>query len=775
MQHRVALASQRLVSEVLSNSVLRRIPKAYLAITLVWLLLYLPLLSGIRVLPWDAVDEFYPTVYFNAHSLRQAIAPWWNPYVYGGYPQIADPQGMLFSPILMTWMLIPANPGATWFAWGVLIHMLLGAWAVVAVLRQWEGNTFGATIGATVFIAGGVAASRMEHIPIVLAYAYAPIVLLALRNFVASPSALRGAMLGLASGALLTHLVQLTYLLVFMLTAYGVAASASHWGHYDRRQRWAWIRGMTIGLALALLIGMPQLIFSLAFVSLSNRSTLPLAAAANSSLDARALLTLISPNAWHALRGTYNGPASLVEAYLYLGALPLMFLAWISRPWQQLKQRRQLFFFAVVASISTLYMFGVHTAFYGWLYSWLPGIQQFRRPSDAAYLFNLAFAFIIGLTASHYPLHSRWTRLLLALAAAWLAISSLSMQGDGLRWQSPTICAALITALTWFKTRHSHVNANASQVAMWLFAVIVVDYRCFSLNGRFNQAHDAAQSFRRDDAAALVETLTRHRVDSLPSRIEPVDAGVYWDNQVVFRGIQSTQGYNPLRYGLYDRWYGTHESGNQSNPSTPYNPHAGSAVSNLLAAAYVIHKVNQPSGPISVWTPPADFERVFANKTTEIWRNPHAYSRMLTPLKAALRAPDQPPSPAAFAATDFSEKLWLTPRDSTDFAQAQTSLSHCDGHRLEVLEAQGTPTTLVLKTRSTAGAGWLVLADLDFPGWRATAGGMELPIHRANGMFRAVCVPAGEQVVRFSFHPWAMALAAWQERSSTARALYRIQ
>jgi len=90
-------------------------------LVLMWLLLNLPALLGGRILPWDAIDQFYPTVYFNAYNLRHGIAPWWNPHIYAGYPQIADPQGMLFSPLLMAWMLIPSSPGAAWFTWGVLL------------------------------------------------------------------------------------------------------------------------------------------------------------------------------------------------------------------------------------------------------------------------------------------------------------------------------------------------------------------------------------------------------------------------------------------------------------------------------------------------------------------------------------------------------------------------------------------------------------------------------------------------------------------------------
>ena len=45
----------------------------------------------------------------------------------------------------------------------------------------------------------------------------------------------------------------------------------------------------------------------------------------------------------------------------------------------------------------------------------------------------------------------------------------------------------------------------------------------------------------------------------------------------------------------------------------------------------------------------------------------------------------------------------------------------------------------------------LVLTDTDAPGWVARVDGEQMPIHRANGLFRAVRVPAGEHRVEFAY------------------------
>src|SRR5215475_4105569 len=68
-----------------------------------------PWLSGTVTIPWDAKAQFQPQLSFLARSLAQGQSPLWTPNVFAGWPQIADPQSMLFSPLhLLLAFLDPA-------------------------------------------------------------------------------------------------------------------------------------------------------------------------------------------------------------------------------------------------------------------------------------------------------------------------------------------------------------------------------------------------------------------------------------------------------------------------------------------------------------------------------------------------------------------------------------------------------------------------------------------------------------------------------------------
>lgn len=63
-----------------------------------------------------------------------------------------------------------------------------------------------------------------------------------------------------------------------------------------------------------------------------------------------------------------------------------------------------------------------------------------------------------------------------------------------------------------------------------------------------------------------------------------------------------------------------------------------------------------------------------------------------------------------------------------------------------------TPTLIEIAVDAPQG-GTLILTDAYYEGWQASVNGEAAPLHRANVMFRAVDVPAGESIVIFTYHP----------------------
>ncbi len=59
---------------------------------------------------------------------------------------------------------------------------------------------------------------------------------------------------------------------------------------------------------------------------------------------------------------------------------------------------------------------------------------------------------------------------------------------------------------------------------------------------------------------------------------------------------------------------------------------------------------------------------------------------------------------------------------------------------------------LEIKANVLSTGAWLVYADSYHPGWRARVDGKPIPIYLANLAFKSIYLPAGEHLVRFSFH-----------------------
>ena len=168
-----------------------------LLLTLLWALASLPWLLGNHFIPYDSFDEFYPQSRFVVDSLRRGDWPWWNPYQYAGLPVFGDPQAMLFSLHTMVGLLLGSHYTLHIFDISTLGYLLMGALAIYAlgygrgVPRVWLLSA------AVVFMLGGVATGRLQHMTQILTYAWLPLLLWMILRLFEKPTIWRAVMLGL--------------------------------------------------------------------------------------------------------------------------------------------------------------------------------------------------------------------------------------------------------------------------------------------------------------------------------------------------------------------------------------------------------------------------------------------------------------------------------------------------------------------------------------------------------------------------------------------------
>src|SRR5947208_17183834 len=122
-----------------------------------------PWLSGAVTIPWDAKSQFFPPVQFLASSLARGEWPWWTPNVFAGWPLIADPQSLLFSPLHV--LLAASSPAVDLRAFDAVtfVYLFLGGLGVLMFFHDRGWHPAGGIVAAMAFALGGSASARIQH------------------------------------------------------------------------------------------------------------------------------------------------------------------------------------------------------------------------------------------------------------------------------------------------------------------------------------------------------------------------------------------------------------------------------------------------------------------------------------------------------------------------------------------------------------------------------------------------------------------------------------
>lgn len=697
-----------------------------------WLVLCLLWLLGVWTIPFDAVQQFFPAASFTAQQLLQLDAPWWNPYLHGGYPQLADPQMMTLQPSVVLPMLL-APTSLHWFTVVILLHVLVAGIGALKLAALHGLQRLPQLMFALVLLFGGVAAARLQHTPMIVSYCLLPWLWLALTRLTRHLRWRDAALAGGVGGLCALQLTQVTYLIVLACAVYAIAALV-----WVRAQRMRLCVQMACVGLIAAAISAPQWLSTFAWLAQTNRDGVSLETALPGALHWQSLVTLLSGNVFAQGRGDSWAFGDITTDYLYMGAVPLaVWLAWGGAVARRDPPRTRVALAVFVLAV--LFALGGATPLFPWLFKWLPGLDLFRRPSDGLFLAVPAAAWLSAQALQSALQHERMRPHLpsvlvvtaLAVAGAWLIVDSGRLQSVAWLAMSAGIGAIAVRLL-----RRQHVPLRG------LLALMLVDLLMFNVSTSFN-ARSATRPIltatRPGPAQSAYRLLAAERNDGVPERAMVFGIGPLTNGAAV-HGLALVNGYNPLieRRALQMLGMpGDPLDTVQQKPVTPWTPDFSAPLYDLMGVRWVLA--------------PSAFDGSHAHDPElQVMRRDRLLPRVLNPTAVQHHVEDLPPA-AAFNQTDFTTTVWLP-------ADVESACVDTAGGTLQVLGLAYRASGMSVDVEAAAPA-WLVVNEVIAPGWVATVDGAEIPLLRANGLFRAVCVPAGQHAVAFRFSP----LHLWRE------------
>jgi hypothetical protein len=258
-----------------------------LAVIVAWCVASWNWLSGRNFVPWDSVDAFFPQVAFIVNTLHKGEWPTWNPLAFGGMPVLGDPQGMIFTPHVVTGLISGPAFGLWVFDATTLACMLTGALCLYRYARCHDSAPSLAALGALVFLLGGYGTSRLQHVPQIISFALLPIILLSFRTAVQKPNLINTLVLFATGSLLALNPNQVVFLTPFMLGPLLIL------DFFSAKNSLAALISVLSATVLVALISMPSLSAILETVDYSTRRSLTLEANASASLPNFTALSLI--------------------------------------------------------------------------------------------------------------------------------------------------------------------------------------------------------------------------------------------------------------------------------------------------------------------------------------------------------------------------------------------------------------------------------------------------------------------------------------------------
>lgn len=346
---------------------------------------WVPLTSPAASIQWDAADMHYPLQKYFSDHVRSGGLPFWTPYLFAGYPFLANPEVAAWYVPHWPFFLAGITPR------GIQLELALNAFLACLGAFLWlsrlVSHRSAAILGALAYGLSGFFAGHSSHVGLFSAAAGFPWLLLAYRRAADSGGLRYTALGGLAGGLMiLAGYVQIAMYGFLGLGLYSLADIIGTPRGWSRRAlRTAGIVGGMLAGALG--IAAIQILPGLELTRYSIRAAENYSNTVNGVLHWAPLATLIAPNWLGAITGPYTGPSDVTQYYFYAGLLMVpLALVGAARTGQRLPA-------LLLIVPAAWYMLGPAAGLYR-LGAMVPGLHKVRAPVQGWFVIALGLAML---------------------------------------------------------------------------------------------------------------------------------------------------------------------------------------------------------------------------------------------------------------------------------------------------------------------------------------------------------------------------------------------
>jgi hypothetical protein len=757
------------------------------SIFIVWLAAALAWpLSG-QVVPWDSKNHFYPMFRYLGAALSEGVFPSWNPYHFAGHPTIADPQSLLFTPTMALFAYFA--PKASMFAFDIAVyaHLLVGGLAIGFLgLRRGFGAP-AALIAAVMFMMGGSAAARLQHTGMIFSYAFLPVALLALEACFAKRSLWLAFGFGVAAGLMALGRDQIAYFGCLIL----IAAAVAH--AFEKGRPFAWLKEHWLGLLVmaatgAAIICVPVLL-TLQFLGGSNRPEIGYGLAVMGSLPPQSFATLLFSNVFGTLDNSvdYWGPGPMTVPngswtdrsinYLFAGTLPALLLLWHGLAGGRALARGTRFF-AVIACVAVIYALGRYTPIFEAVFDHMPGVNLYRRPADATFIINFAFAMLSGFLLDRFCREglpkfgqSGVISFLLPIVAIILTVAAIIISFGfcfkagrstyGLREVLLGIAVATtgLAVMLGATTPRMRLIAAAA-IAAITSGELVLRHAASAVDAEpasYYSAYGAASSPEQAGLAVLRKAIAQRQEEGARPRVEILGLPYGWQNASMIEGIEDTLGYNALRIADYEQLTGAGENAVDLRLREFPGTFRGwrSRLASLLGLEFLV--LDRPIEDLPKEYPrPDEVTEIFAGTGMHIYHLGNAAPRAYVAHRLVSVDESSVIESGEIPEFDRTDEALIDERSLKDLRGNYGLDGSGIPHGEAVARIVSYKRNCVIIEADSDSPGVLVLHDLYYPGWDALVDGQPAPVLKANLLFRGVELPRGRHIITFRFEPLSL-------------------